>query len=67
MGESPTRPKLSQQAGSESCVVFAREEEGSALENGHFEVAKACPRFSINVRREMMLRKKVEAIRANLS
>ena len=42
-------------------------EEGSALENGHFEVAKACPRFSINVRREMMLRKKVESIRANLS
>jgi len=42
-------------------------EEGSALENGHFEVAKAYQRFSVNVRSEMMLRKEVEAIRTNLS
>jgi len=48
-------------------ALAIRKGKGSALENGHFEVAKAYQRFSVNVRSEMMLRKKVEAIRANLS
>jgi hypothetical protein len=42
-------------------------EKGSALENGHFKLAKAYQKFSVNVRREMTLRKKVEAVRVNLS
>jgi hypothetical protein len=40
---------------------------GSTLEKGHIEVGKAYQKFSVNVRSEMMLRKKVETIRANLS
>ena len=47
--------------------IRKEKEEGTALENGHFELAKAYQKFSVNVRREMTLRKKVEAIRVNLS
>ena len=43
------------------------EVKGSALDNGHSKVAKAYQRFSVSVRKKMTLRKKVEAIRANLS
>jgi len=42
-------------------------EMGSALEKGHIKVRKAYQKFSVNLRSEMMLRKKVDATRANLS
>jgi hypothetical protein len=50
-------------------ILYAVEltRKGSALEKGHIELGKAYQKFSVNVRTDKTLRKKVKTIRGRLS